>query len=68
MLGDGNAIVKVIRTKERFCNICGRHTREKCQVNEIVLGRNNQSLSVVMCDKCLDKFADVLWGYLEQRK
>ena len=59
------SIMEIKRTKERYCNVCAKHTDAKRQVNEIVLGCNNQAISVILCDSCLQKFGDVLWKYMD---
>ena len=61
-------ILKIKRTKERYCNVCTKHTDSKQPVNELLFGYNNSSISVILCDDCLNQFSDKLWKYLEGRK
>ena len=62
-------ILEIKRTKERrYCNVCAKHTDNKQPVNEIMFGYNNSSISVILCDDCLNQFSDKLWKYLEEKK
>ena len=62
-------ILEIKRTKERrYCNVCAKHTDNKQPVNEIMFGYNNSSISVILCDDCLNQFSDKLWQYLEEKK
>lgn len=59
-------ILEIKRTKERYCNVCAKHADNKQPVNEILFGCNNSSISVILCDDCLNQFSDKLWQYLEE--
>ena len=55
-------ILEIKRTKERYCNVCAKHTDNKQPVNEISFGY----ISAILCDDCLNQFSDKLWQYLEE--
>ena len=59
-------ILEIKRTKERYCNICAKHTSNKQPMNELLFGYNNSSVLIILCDDCLNKFSDKLWKYLEE--
>ena len=59
-------IIEVERVKERYCNVCAKHSSNKQPVNEISLGCNNSSIAVILCDDCLKQFGDILWSYMEK--
>lgn len=62
------------KDKHRDCNVCGNKIHRKNQqelvngtiIHEISFGKNNQSITVAICDNCLNEFADKLWKYLEE--
>lgn len=61
-------ILTVHKSNDRYrhCNVCCSHDEKKV-VNELMFGHDGQSISVMICDKCLSEFADKLWEYLDER-
>lgn len=50
-------------TETCSCNCCFQRDKE-IPLHVISLGRNNQSMSIRICDDCLQVFAERLWNYL----
>lgn len=73
-----NKILKIERTTggHHYCNICHELVGDEQVDNfvvgnkghELAFGRNNFSITVCLCSKCLNQFADLLWQYLEEEK
>lgn len=68
-------ILEIGRCTDRYsrCNVCGNeiHDREHRQnlvddniIHELSFGKNRQSITVVLCNTCLNEFAEKLWEYL----
>lgn len=62
-------IIEIVPHPDKYlsCNIC-RTPNNKEGFHEISLGKDNNSLSIRMCDRCLNDFADKLWQYMEEGK
>lgn len=59
--------------KYRRCNCCGNEIRDKERrqnlvddniIHELCFGKDNQSTTIVLCNDCLNEFAEKLWEYL----
>lgn len=59
--------------KYRRCNCCGNETRDKERrqnlvddniIHELSFGKDKQSITVALCNACLNEFAEKLWEYL----
>lgn len=59
--------------KYRCCQCCGNEIRDKERqknlvddniIHELCFGKNKQSVTVALCNTCLNEFAEKLWEYL----
>lgn len=59
-------IIDLKECEDRYlsCNCCFNKD-QAAKVHELRFGRNNNSISIRMCNSCLNEFAERLWKYLE---
>jgi len=66
--------IKRMTSGYHYCNVCHEQISDENVQNfvignkghELAFGRNNFSTTVCLCTECLNKFADLLWQYLEE--
>ena len=72
---EDNRILKVARStdKYRLCNVCGNSINDhECNqqlvgdniMHELSFGKNNNSTTICLCNRCLNDFAEKLWEYI----
>lgn len=75
-----NEIIKIEKVNERirYCNVCRGGTNlkkskttklnEDIKMYELSFGNNNFYMTVSLCERCLNNFAEILWKFLEEEK
>lgn len=50
------------------CNSCAASKEGGAKLYEVMVGINNQSISIRMCNECLAKLGDLIWNALESEE
>lgn len=64
---DDGRILEIVPQPDKYlsCNIC-KHPKTKGKYSELCFGKDNSTITIRLCDRCLNDFAEVLWKYLEE--
>ena len=70
-----NRILKIERSTDKYrqCNVCGNDVNDhECNqqlvddniMHELRFGKDHHSITVCLCNRCLNDFAEKLWEYM----